>query len=120
MSTKSVLIINRSGPYGNSKPRESLDIALTCSIFEMPVSLVFLDDAVLQLRKNQQPDQLNQKNLESMLASLPMYDIDKVYASSEALNTYGIELSDMSLPVEAINSTDLSELINNHDTVLTF
>lgn len=120
MSKKSVLILNRTGPYGSTKPREALDVALTCSIFEMPVSLLFLDDGVLQLLKNQNPEALRQKNLESILSSLPMYDIEKLYVSEEALMIHALAEENLSLPVTVINSEQMADLINNHDTVLTF
>ncbi|MGH1461296.1 MAG: DsrE family protein, partial [Neptuniibacter sp.] len=77
MSTKSVLIINRTPPYGSSSPREALDVALTCSIFEQPVSLLFLGAGLFQLLNNQHTESIDQKNLESIMSSLPMYDIDQ-------------------------------------------
>jgi len=120
MSDKSVLIINRSPPYGSCKPREALDIALTCSIFELPVSLLFLDDGVLQLIGNQQPEAIGQKNLQSVMASFPMYDIDKLYVSSSALRMHSLQLEDLSLPVQLINDETITELLNRHSTVLTF
>ncbi len=120
MSKKSVLILNRTSPYGSSKPREALDIALTCSIFEMPVSLLFLDDGVLQLVKNQKPEALGQKNLESILSSLPMYDIENLYVSEEALLIHALTEEDLSLPVAVLNSDQIADQINNHNTVLTF
>ena len=48
-SEKSFLIINRKAPYGSSAARDALDVALTVSVFEQPLKLLFMDDAVLQL-----------------------------------------------------------------------
>jgi len=117
---KSVLIINRTAPYGSSNAREALDVALTCSIFEMPVSLLFTDDGVYQLINDQNPGAIAQKNLQALLSSLPMYDIDQIYISETSANDKGLDLSDLSLPAQVVNSTEIAKLIQSHDTVLTF
>lgn len=120
MSTKSVLIINRTSPYGSSSPREALDIALTCSIFEQPVSLLFLGAGIFQLLNNQNTESIEQKNLESIMSSLPMYDIDQLYTTKSSLEAYDLTAEDLSLPVQIIDDTGVATLINGHETVLTF
>ncbi|WP_415903603.1 sulfurtransferase complex subunit TusC [Neptuniibacter sp. QD29_5] len=117
---KSVLILNQHAPYGTSYARDALDVALTCSIFEMPVSLAFLGDGLFQLLKNQNTEQTGHKNIESMLSALPMYDIDQVFICSEDLETNALSESDLALPVQIISQSSLSNLIDSHDTVLTF
>lgn len=117
---KSVLIINRTPPYGSSYARESLDIALTCSIFEMPVSLLFLSDGIFQLVKGQDPSGIEQKNLQSVLSSLPMYDIENIYVEQEALNSWALTTEELCLDSTVINNDEIQSLIASHDTVLTF
>lgn len=117
---KSVLILNQRGPYSSSAARDSLDVALTCSIFEMPVSLAFCGDGIYQLLKQQQPKLIGAKNLESMLSALPMYDIETIYVVAEDMQRNGFTQSDLVLPVTMIAQTELNTLIANHDTVLTF
>ncbi len=119
-SRKSVLIINRTPPYGSCNARESLDIALTCSIFEMQVSILFLDDGIFQLLSGQQPEQIGYKNLQSLMASLPMYDIENIYVGKGALERHGLILEDLSVKATIADDTDITALINSHDTVLTF
>ena len=120
MSTNSVLIINRTPPYGSSSPREALDVALTCSIFEQPVSILFLGAGIFQLLNNQNTESIGQKNLESIISSLPMYDIDQLYTTMGSLQTYNLTVKDLCLPVQIIEDADVSALINDHETVLTF
>ena len=90
---KSVLIINQAAPYGSSHARESLDVALTCSIFEMPVSLLFIGDGLFQLLSGQSPDTLNMKKHEAMLSALPMYDIEQVFVTDEDLRANGLAIT---------------------------
>ncbi len=117
---KSVLIINQKSPYGDAAARESLDIALTCSIFEMPVTLLFCGDAIFQLLKDQQPGKIQQKKIEAMLSALPMYDITEIYVEHDSLIQNGLTDEDLCLPVTLIDQSSISQLINLHDTVLTF
>lgn len=117
---KSVLILNQHAPYGTSNARDALDVALTCSIFEMPVSLAFLGDGLFQLLKNHNTQQTGHKNIESMLSALPMYDIDQIYVCAEDLEANALSESELALPVQIISQSDLSKLLDSHDTVLTF
>lgn len=117
---KSVLILNQHAPYGTSYAREALDVALTCSIFEMPVSLAFLGDGLFQLLKSHNTQQTGHKNIESMLSALPMYDIDQIFVCAEDLEANALSETDLGLPVQIISRNDLSKLLDSHDTVLTF
>ncbi len=117
---KSILIINQSAPYGSNKARESLDVALTCAIFEMPVSLLFIGDGVLQLLNGQQPEALQTKKHEAMLTALPMYDIDCLYVTSSDLKQHGLQSEDLAVPVKIVEQKQIASLIQQHDTVLTY
>ena len=117
---KSILIINQSAPYGSNKARESLDVALTCAIFEMPVSLLFIGDGVLQLLNGQQPEALQTKKHEAMLTALPMYDIDCLYVTCSDLKQHGLQSEDLAVPVKIVEQKQFASLIQQHDTVLTF
>jgi tRNA 2-thiouridine synthesizing protein C len=118
MSAASILVITRSAPYGSSAARDALDVALTCSVFEQPVSLLFLDDAVFQLLKGQSPGGIGQKNLNAVQQSLPLYDIDRLYVGARALAERGLHASDLILPVQTIDEAELASLLADHTTVL--
>lgn len=117
---KSVLIINQSAPYGSSKARESLDVALTCSIFDMPVSLLFVGDGLFQLIKGQSPEQLDMKKHEAMLTALPMYDIEQIFVTEDDLKLNGLTEQDLALSVNVVSQEMIFSLIQNHDSVMTF
>lgn len=117
---KSVLIINRSAPYGSSNARESMDIALTCAIFEMPVSLLFIGAGIYQLLKQQEGKAVAQKNLEAMLSALPMYDIENIYVSAESMTQLAITPDELCLPVQALSNQEIAALIKQQDSVLSF
>ncbi|RRC98091.1 sulfurtransferase complex subunit TusC [Amphritea balenae] len=117
---KSFLIINRKAPYGSSAARDALDVALTISVFEQPLSLLFLDDAVLQLLPSHKPDQIGQKNLSANLAMLEMYDIDQLYVSRTSLEQRGINPDTIQLKIKPLTEPEIALLIKQHDQVLSF
>lgn len=117
---KSFLIINRRAPYGSSSARDALDVALTVSVFEQPLSLLFLDDGVLQLLPDHQPAGISQKNLSANLAMLAMYDIDQIFVSAAALEQRGFSPESLALDARLLSDDDIAALVQQHDQVLTF
>lgn len=120
MSETSILILMRSAPYGSSAARDALDAALTCSVFEAPVTLLFMDDAVYQLLKNQSPAEIGQKNLNSIQQSLPLYDIDRLCVDQSALSHRGLSEEQLSLPVESVDAAAIASLMAEYTHVLSF
>ncbi|BBB26225.1 sulfurtransferase complex subunit TusC [Amphritea japonica] len=117
---KSFLVINRKAPYGSSAARDALDVALTISVFEQPLSLLFMDDAVLQLLPAHNPSGIGQKNLSANLAMLEMYDIDQLYVCSDALERRALRPDDIELNIKPLNQSEIAALIKQHDQVLSF
>lgn len=48
---KKFMFVNRKAPYGTIYALESLEVVLITAAFDQDVSLAFLDDGVLQLKK---------------------------------------------------------------------
>ena len=117
---KSFLLINRQAPYGSSAARDALDVALTASVFEQDISLLFLADGVFQLLKDQQPQGIGQKNLAANLSALPMYDIDQIFVSASAMKERGLDKAQLSLPAELLDDQQIAALISRHDQVMSF
>lgn len=117
---QSLLLISRSAPWSGLTARETLDIALAGGAFELPISMLFLDDAVLQLRPAQQPSALQQKDLQANLSALPMFGIEQLYACGHSLQQRGLTPEQLSLEVQVLNQAQLRELIDQHDQVITF
>ncbi|MBN0987939.1 sulfurtransferase complex subunit TusC [Amphritea pacifica] len=117
---KSFLIINRKAPYGSSAARDALDVALTISVFEQPLSLLFMGDGVLQLLPEHIASEIGQKNLSANLAMLEMYDIDRLYVCRQALEQRGIRPADIRLNITLLDQNGIAALIKQQDQVLSF
>jgi len=117
---KSFLFINRRAPYGSSHAREALDATLMAAAFNQRVSLLFMDDGVYQLLANQNSTGIAQKNLSQSLPMLEMYEVKDIYVERESLKARNLSVSDLVLPVQAIDSFETGKLIESQSVVLGF
>jgi tRNA 2-thiouridine synthesizing protein C len=117
---KSLLVVVRRSPYGSSLARASLDVALAAAAFEQPVSLLFMGDGVLQLLAEQDSKAIGVKNIGRLLASLPLYDIERVYVDAEAATSYGIDLGNTPVATQALDGPGMHQLMAGCDHLLGF
>ena len=115
---KTLLVLVRQPPYGSSLARAAVDAALAATAFDQPVSLLFLDQGVLQLLPEQDTEALGIKNLGKLLGSLPLYDIDKVYVDGAALQRFGLKSDQLAIPTVLLDDAGLRALINANDHLL--
>lgn len=118
--SKRILIICRQPPYGSSLAREGIDLALATSVFDQDLAVLFLDDGVLQLLKNQQSSALNMKNHGNALSAFPLYDLNDIYIDQQALSIRGVTAKDLLLEGNLLSTTQITALINQYDMVLNF
>ena len=115
-----LLLVIRHSPYTSQVTREALDAALTAAAFEVPLSLLFINDGCYTLLSNQQPEQLQVKNLSKTLPALAMYDIDRAYSSASCLQQRGIDSSQCVLDPELLDDAAIAQLFRQHQHVLSF
>ena len=114
-----LLMICRKAPYGTSYAREAIDIALAASAFDVDVAMLFTDDGVLQLIKGQNTENTGSKKVESVLSSLPLYDVAPILVNEAALTERHLTTGDLSLPAELCQPNELQMLCAQYDKVLT-
>jgi tRNA 2-thiouridine synthesizing protein C len=120
-STKKILFISRSAPYGEIKAKEALDATLAASVYEQELSLMFMDDGVFQLLKGQQGELIAQKNFNKMLSALPIYGVDNIFVHDESLAQRSLTKTDLILDsIKIISSREVGELFAQQDQLLSF
>lgn len=116
---KSLLIICQTAPWNGISPRETLDIALAAGAFDLPVSLLFLDDGVFQLTNNQHPKTIEQKDLCANLQALPLFGIEQLFIAKHSLVERGLATDNLILPVTVLEHDQLAPLLKQYDAVVT-
>lgn len=116
---KTISLIIRQAPYGTSRAKAALDMALSAAVFEQAVQLIFIDDGVFQLVSNQNPGTIGAKNTSAALAALPLYGIETVHVAEESLEQRGLSVEDLSIPVQMCSLQEISTLLHKSDSVIT-
>jgi len=119
-TSKTILIVNRKAPFGSAFAKEALDVGLIAAAFGQKLGMLFMDDGVYQLLKQQDPADINQKNSSQTLPMLEMYDVKEVYVEAESLQARNLSAADLLIPVDIIDSQTTSELLEQQDILLNF
>ncbi len=126
--------LNRKAPYGTIYALESLEVVLIAAAFDQDISLVFADDGVYQLTKNQETDDIGMKNFSKTYSALGDYDIKKIYVEKESLDERGLTADDLQALVYededddwaeknslfVVERAELTSIIDAQDVVLSF
>lgn len=113
------LVVSRHPP-NHSLARSALDTALALAAFDMPVTLLLLGDAVLQLLPGQDCSDLGVRNLGKLLGSLPLYDINCIHVDAEAVARYGLDSSALPDMARLADRAEQQALFVTHSHILGF
>jgi tRNA 2-thiouridine synthesizing protein C len=131
---KKFMFMNRKAPYGTVYALESLEVVLISAAFEQDVSLVFMDDGVYQLTREQSTDGIGMKNFSPTYTALGDYEIKNIYVDKKSLEERGLTLDDLQHlvwededddwaekdSIHVVSSDELASVIAEQDVVLSF
>ncbi len=117
---KKFLYVNRRAPHGTVYALESLETVLIGAAFDQDVSVLFIDDGVFQLKKQQQPEGIEVKNFSKTFRALEMYDVEQLFVESESLAERGLSEDDLLVDVELVSRASVHELVDQQDVILSF
>lgn len=110
----------RQPPHGSISAQEGFEVVLIAAAFEQAVNLLFLDDGVFTLKRDQAPDMLGRKDFARGFGALPDYGVEALYVEERSLAERGLTASDLIVEVELVTPERAAELIDEHDVVLSF
>jgi tRNA 2-thiouridine synthesizing protein C len=114
---KRFMYVNRKAPYGTIYALECLEVVLITAAFEQFESLVFIDDGVFQLKKNQDTTGIGMKNFSKTYRALDDYDVERIYVEKESLEARGLTADDLVIPAEILTTDELREIMAQQDVV---
>lgn len=117
---KKFMYVNRKPPYGTVYALEGLEVVLITAAFDQDVSMVFVDDGVFQIKKDQETSGINMKNFSPTYRALEGYEVEKVYVEKESLEARGMSGDDLVIPVEILSSTEIADLMDSQDVIVSF
>lgn len=116
---KKYLFVLRKPAHSGAYLQEMLDIILITAAFDQSVSILWLDDAVFQLKNHQHPEISGMKDTAAMMQSLSLYDVTELYIESESLQQRGLSTDSLCLPVQTLPRHAIGEFMQSFDVVFT-
>lgn len=115
-----VAVVMRRAPYGSVYSAEGFRSIMGIGVFEMDVSVIFVDDGVYVLVQGQDPAALDMKPLGDGFPMLEDFGIRKFYVHDQSLAERGLTPEDLVMKVEILDSSSIADLLETSGMVLPF
>ena len=112
---KRFMYVNRRAPYGTIYALECLEVVLVAAAFDQDVSVVFMDDGVCQLKKNQDTTGIGMKNFSKTFGALDDYDVEKIYVEKESLDARGLGDTPLIEGLTVVDYEGFVDLVAEHE-----
>ncbi len=117
---KLLLYVNRRPPHGTIYGHEGLEVPFTGAVFDQLVTVLFLDDGVYQLVRDQDPSALGLKNYGKGFRALEGLGVEATCVAKDDLATRGLVPEDLALPAALVSREEITALMESHDVILSF
>jgi tRNA 2-thiouridine synthesizing protein C len=119
MSDK-VAVVMRKAPYGSVYTAEGLRTLMGIAVFEMDISVIFMDDGVYALAKGQNPGKLEMKPLGDAFPMLGEMGVQHFYVHDGSLAERGLTTDGLVLPAEVVTGSQIAQILQESGKVLPF
>jgi len=110
----------RKAPYGSVYTAEGFRSMMGLGVFEMDISVIFVDDGVYALVKGQNPASLDMKPLGEGFQMLPDFGVTKFYVHDQSLSERGLTPDDLVIGVELVDDAGIAHELESCEIVLPF
>lgn len=115
-----ITFVFRSAPHVTSSGREGIDALLAASAYTENLSVVFMDEGVAQLIKDQDSSGILSKNYAPMFKLLELYDIEQIYICQDSLHKMGLEEKDLSIETQVLSRAEINQHLHASSKLLSF
>ena len=84
------------------------------------VTVIFCDDGVFTLLKNQNSEALQATDLSQTWQALSIYDIEKIYVLEDSLTQRELIPENLTLSFELLKAEQLKKILPHHDFILRY
>ncbi len=115
-----IMFVMRKAAHGSIYAYEGLEAILIMGAFEQEISVVFIDDGVFVLKKEQDTKPLGVKEFSKTFKTLEDYDITNIYADRESLEQRGLTADDLIIPVKVMEAGEIAKIMEVQHVLLPF
>lgn len=115
---KKIMNVVRRAPHGSIYTYEGLEMILVMAAFEQDISVVFIDDGIYSLLKNQDTEGIGIKGFANTYRALDGFDVEKLFVDKESMEERGLTEDDFVVDVEVLTSSEIGKLMTEQDVVV--
>ncbi len=115
-----VALLLRKAPYGSVYTAEAFRTIMGIAVFEMDICVVFMDDGVYALLKDQHPEKLDMKPLGEGFPMLKDFNVNRFVVNQRSLEERGLKPEDLVMEVELADDARIAEILQEYEKVLPF
>ena len=120
-SKAKIMFLCKTAPYGTIYEQEAIEAMIMFSAYEQDISVAFIGDGVLSLKKGQNPSLINIKNFsQTYLVIIDDFEVSHLYVEKESLEERGMKEEDLLTEVEVLQRADLINRIDEMKVILPF
>mgnify|MGYP000670660054 CR=1 FL=1 len=118
--SEQVTILMRKAPYGSVYTAEGFRSMMGIGVFELDISVLFVDDGVYALVKGQDPSALDMKPLGDGFPMMPDFGVTKFYVHDQSLSERGLTTDDLVMNVQLVDEAGAAHILESSGIVLPF
>ena len=115
------MIVFRTAPYGTIYSFEGLENVVMMAAYEQDLTVLFIDDGVLALKKGMDSSTLGIKDFSPTFKALePVYDVEKIYIDRASLESRGLTLDELIIQPEVIEADKVAQMMEDQRNMMMF
>ena len=115
-----VAVVMRKAPYGSVYTTEGFRTLMGIAVFEMDISVIFVDDGVYALLVDQDPSKLDMKPIGEGFPMLTEFGVERFYVHDESLAERGLTPDDLLMEVEVVDGAQIAQILEAAGKMLPF
>lgn len=115
---KKIMHVMRRAPHGTIYTYEGLEMILIMAAYEQDITVVFIDDGLFALLKNQETEEIGIKGFANTFRALDGYDVEKLFVDRHSMEERGLSTDDFIVDVDVLSSEEIGKLMKEQDVVI--
>ena len=115
-----LMVVFRTAPYGAIYSFEGLENVLIMGAYDQDVSVLFIDDGVLAIKKGMDNSGTGIKDFSPTFRALEAYDIEKIFIDRTSMETRGLTKEDLVIDGELIEADAVEKMMEEQKNFLMF
>ena len=115
-----LMIVFRTAPYGSIYSFEGLENVLIMGAYDQDISVLFIDDGVLAIKKGMDNSGTGIKDFSPTFRALEAYDIEKIFIDRQSMDERGLTMEDFVIEPQVVESDQVEKMMEEQKNFFMF